>query len=174
VSPSAAPCSRREIRRLGHLLTFVFRLGRKHQALLFPREALFSQRHSISCESVTCGRITAWLPKNIRGGCALTIGLFRRNLNRAPVVGGGRVGLLVRKTTVNNVLLTLILPLFQLKPSFLNLFMKKFTRERVVRPCSPESLWETFRQRADRPDLVSIARESRSVRARRFSLESKS
>jgi hypothetical protein len=36
------------------------------------------------------------------------------------------------KTTVSKDLLTLILPLYSMKPSFLNLFMKKFTRERVV------------------------------------------
>jgi hypothetical protein len=35
-------------------------------------------------------------------------------------------------TIVNRDLLTLILPLYSIKPSFLNLFMKKFTRERVV------------------------------------------
>jgi hypothetical protein len=36
------------------------------------------------------------------------------------------------RTTVSKDLLTLILPLYSMKPSFLNLFMKKFTRERVV------------------------------------------
>src|ERR1041385_5893660 len=36
------------------------------------------------------------------------------------------------KTTVSSDLLTLILPLYSMKPNFLNLFMKKFTRERVV------------------------------------------
>ena len=35
------------------------------------------------------------------------------------------------RTTVRSDLLTLILPLYSMKPSFLNLFMKKFTRERV-------------------------------------------
>ncbi len=36
------------------------------------------------------------------------------------------------KTTVSNDLLTLIFPLYSMNPSFLNLFMKKFTRDRVV------------------------------------------
>jgi hypothetical protein len=36
------------------------------------------------------------------------------------------------RTTVNNDLLTVILPLYSIKPSFLNLFMKKFTRDRLV------------------------------------------
>ena len=48
------------------------------------------------------------------------------------------------KTTVSNDLLTLILPLYSMKPSFLNLFMKKLTRERVV-PIMPARVsWETF------------------------------
>ena len=48
------------------------------------------------------------------------------------------------KTTVNNDLLTLILPLYSMKPSFLNLFMKKFTRERVVPTMLARVSWETF------------------------------
>src|ERR1700739_1327444 len=35
-------------------------------------------------------------------------------------------------TTVSSDLLTLIFPLYSINPSFLNLFKKKFTRERVV------------------------------------------
>jgi hypothetical protein len=48
------------------------------------------------------------------------------------------------KTTVNNDLLTLILPLYSIKPSFLNLFMKKFTRDRVVPIMLASVSWETF------------------------------
>src|SRR6267142_2693375 len=48
------------------------------------------------------------------------------------------------KTTVNNDLLTLISPLYSMKPSFLNLFMKKFTRERVVPIISARVSCETF------------------------------
>src|ERR1700682_5990170 len=48
------------------------------------------------------------------------------------------------KTTVNKDLLTLISTLYSMKPSFLNLFMKKFTRERVVPIISARVSWETF------------------------------
>jgi hypothetical protein len=47
------------------------------------------------------------------------------------------------RTTVSKDLLTLILPLYSMKPSFLNLFMKKFTRERVVPIISARVSWET-------------------------------
>ena len=47
------------------------------------------------------------------------------------------------KTTVNNALLTLILPLYSINPNFLNLFIKKFTRERVV-PTIPASVYLRF------------------------------
>jgi hypothetical protein len=48
------------------------------------------------------------------------------------------------RTTVNKDLLTLILPLYSIKPSFLNLFIKKFTRERVVPIISARVSCETF------------------------------
>lgn len=51
------------------------------------------------------------------------------------------------KTTVSRDLLTLILPLYSIKPSFLNLFMKKFTRERVVPTIFESVSWETFGSR---------------------------
>jgi len=35
-------------------------------------------------------------------------------------------------------------PLYSMKPSFLNLFMKKFTRERVVPTISASISWEIF------------------------------
>jgi hypothetical protein len=47
-------------------------------------------------------------------------------------------------TTVSRDLLTLILPLYSMKPNFLNLFMKKFTRERVVPIMWARVSWETF------------------------------
>jgi hypothetical protein len=51
------------------------------------------------------------------------------------------------ETTVNNDLLTYILPLYSIKPSFLNLFMKKFTRERVVPTMLARVSCETFARR---------------------------
>jgi hypothetical protein len=48
------------------------------------------------------------------------------------------------KTTVNRDLLILIFPLYSMKPSFLNLFMKKFTRDRVVPIMLARVSWETF------------------------------
>src|ERR1700736_3868366 len=48
------------------------------------------------------------------------------------------------KTTVSSDLLTLILPLYSMKPSFRNLFMKKFTRDRVVPIIFASVSWETF------------------------------
>jgi hypothetical protein len=57
---------------------------------------------------------------------------------------GNRPSLQSCKTTVNRDLLTLILPLYSIKPSFLNLFMKKFTRERVVPTIFESVSWETF------------------------------
>jgi len=47
-------------------------------------------------------------------------------------------------TTVSNDLFTLILPLYSMNPSFLNLFMKKFTRDRVVPTMLASVAWETF------------------------------
>src|SRR5258706_12631904 len=47
------------------------------------------------------------------------------------MIGWNRAGYSCN-TTVSSDLLTLILPLYSMKPSFLNLFMKKLTRERVV------------------------------------------
>src|SRR5271165_1680608 len=72
--------------------------------------------------------------------------------------GYGRGGLYSCKTTVNNDLLTWILPLYSIKPSFLNLFMKKFTRERVV-PTMLQRLLRHFRQCAHRLILFSIPRQ---------------
>src|SRR6202140_4122246 len=49
------------------------------------------------------------------------------------------------KTNVSSDLLILILRLwYSMKPSFLNLFMKKFTRERVVPIISDKVSWETI------------------------------
>ena len=48
------------------------------------------------------------------------------------------------KTTVSNDLLTLIFPLYSMNPSFLNLFMKKFTRDRVVPTILAKVSCETF------------------------------
>jgi hypothetical protein len=48
------------------------------------------------------------------------------------------------KTTDSRDLLILILPLYSMKPSFRNLFMKKFTRERVVPTMLARVSWETL------------------------------
>jgi len=48
------------------------------------------------------------------------------------------------RTTVSNDLLTLIFPLYSMNPSFRNLFMKKFTRERVVPTMLASVSCETF------------------------------
>jgi len=83
-------------------------------------------------------------PRTIRCGCALVIRFFCRILNRVPFIEDSRAAFTRGKTTVNNDLLTLILPLYSIKPSFLNLFMKKFTRERVVPIMLARVSWETF------------------------------
>ena len=62
----------------------------------------------------------------------------------AAADSGSRLSLQSCKTTVNRDLLTLIRPLYSIKPSFLNLFMKKFTRERVVPTIFESVSWETF------------------------------
>src|ERR1700745_3458214 len=92
----------------------------------------------------------------------MTCGSFRRNTSHPPILFEGRslvefppesgcapnVGDDLRtyscKTTVSSDLLTLILPLYSMKPSFLNLFMKKFTRERVVPTMLARVSCETF------------------------------
>ncbi len=55
----------------------------------------FRQRHSISCESMTCGRIAASLPTNHSLLMALASGLFCRILERVPAGGDDPVALLV-------------------------------------------------------------------------------
>src|SRR5205807_8127088 len=75
------------------------------------------------------------------------------------------------RTTLNRELLILIPPLYSMNPSFLNLFMKKFTRERVAPIISASVscgirgstrwVWSGLPYRAS----------SSSVRASRFSLE---
>src|SRR5580658_8237615 len=49
------------------------------------------------------------------------------------------------RTTVRRVLLTWISPLYRMKPSFLNLFMKKFTRGRVAPILSASISCDTLR-----------------------------
>ena len=62
-------------------------------------------------------------------------------------------------------------PLYSMKPSFLNLFMKKLTRDRVVPIISASVSWLIFAMTGSGvPSLPKFA-NSRSRRARRFSLE---
>ena len=48
-----------------------------------------------------------------------------------------------RKTTPRRELWTFKPPLYSMNPSFRNLFMKKFTRERVVPTISASVSWDT-------------------------------
>jgi hypothetical protein len=58
-----------------------------------------------------------------------------------------------------------------MKPSFLNLFMNKLTRDRVVPTMSASVFWLIFGMTASGfPSLPKFA-SSRSIRARRLSLE---
>jgi hypothetical protein len=73
--------------------------------------------------------------------------------------------------TLNSELWTLSFPLYSIKPSFLNLFMKKLTRGRVVPIISASVSWLIFVVIGSGvPSLPKFASSS-SVRAKRFSLE---
>jgi hypothetical protein len=75
------------------------------------------------------------------------------------------------RMTFNSELWTSILPLYLMKPSFLNLFMKKLTRDRVVPIISASVSWLIFAITGSGvPSLPKFANSS-SRRARRFSLE---
>jgi hypothetical protein len=66
---------------------------------------------------------------------------------------------------------TLKPPLYSMKPSLRNLFMKKLTRERVVPIISANASWLTLGMTASGfPSFPKFAK-SKSSRARRFSLE---
>src|ERR1700682_3222836 len=79
------------------------------------------------------------------------------------------------KTNVSKDLLILILRLwYSMKPSFLNLFMKKFTRERVVPIISDKVSWETIGSSSSSCCCVFPKRPTTSsARASRFSDELK-
>ena len=79
----------------------------------------------------------------------------------------------LRVVTANHAfhLWTSMLPLYPMKPSFLNLFMKELTRDRVVPIISASVSWLTFAiPGSGVPSLPKFANSS-SRRARRFSLE---
>src|SRR5678815_5794288 len=78
-------------------------------------------------------------------------------------------------TTLSNELLTLrgSSPSYSMKPSFLNLFRKKFTRERVVPTISASVVCEIFGTRRVGFACFPYRASSSSVRASRFSLELK-
>ena len=66
------------------------------------------------------------------------------------------------RTTLSSELLILIpaqSPLYSMNPSFLNLFMKKFTRERVVPTISASVSCEIFGDDLPRLVLLAVARE---------------
>ncbi len=76
-----------------------------------------------------------------------------------------------RRMTLNNELWTFSPPLYSMKPSLLNLFMKKLTRGRVVPIISASVPWLIFAVTGSGlPSLPKFA-SSRRVRAKRFSLE---
>ena len=75
------------------------------------------------------------------------------------------------RMTFNSELWTSILPLYLMKPSFLNLFMKKLTRDRVVPIISASVSWLIFAITGSGVPSVPKFANSRSMRARRFSLE---
>ena len=63
------------------------------------------------------------------------------------------------------------MPLYLMKPNFLNLFMNWLTRERVVPIISASVSWLTFAMIVSGfPSLPKLA-NSRRARAKRFSLE---
>ena len=70
-------------------------------------------------------------------------------------------------------LFTLSPPLYSINPSLRNLFMKKFTRERVVPTISASVSCESFGSTRGVSSLPYRARSS-NVRASRFSLDLKS
>src|SRR6185295_10458203 len=75
------------------------------------------------------------------------------------------------KTTFNRELWISSFPLYSIKPSLRNLFMKKLTRDRVVPIISANVSWLNFPTiGTGTPSLPKLARR-RSSRARRFSLE---
>ena len=94
-------------------------------------------------ESVTNGRITVRLQRTHLSAVCTSTGFFRSVLDCVPV-NRRAPPLYSCKTTVSKDLLTLIFPLYSMNPSFLNLFMKKFTRDRVVPTILAKVSWETF------------------------------
>ena len=83
-----------------------------------------------SCESMTCEVSPRERPKNHWPWMCFGYRAFLPKRDAARLTENLRP--YSCKTTVSSHLLMLIFPLYSMKPSFLNLFMKKFTRERVV------------------------------------------
>ena len=76
-----------------------------------------------------------WRPTQAKGGVDNAAVLYRTSLGRAHKGGThdpARGTPQSWRMTVRREELTLRPPLYSMNPSFLNLFMKKFTRERVV------------------------------------------
>ena len=61
-----------------------------------------------------------------------------------------------------------------MNPSFLNLFMKKLTRGRVVPTISARISWDTLGSAGRGPSFLPYCASSKSILARRFSVELKS
>jgi hypothetical protein len=98
-------------------------------------ENLNSQRLRFECLSIGSWRpprrfFTIWLHSATVLNSTHPMGVFKRYYSC--------------RTTVRSDLLILIPPLYSMKPSLLNLFMNKFTRERVVPIISASVSWETF------------------------------
>ena len=106
--------------------------------------------HGGSCAKMTAERrycVIRWL---IPGNWNALTGFGKRALRRLSVgIYKGAAWVLVctdsqsRKTTLRRELCTFKPPLYSMNPSFRNLFMKKFTRERVVPTISASVSWET-------------------------------
>jgi hypothetical protein len=79
-----------------------------------------------------------------------------------------------RNRTLSSELWTSRWPLYSMKPNFLNLFMKRLTRGRVVPMISASVSWLIGVAMACGPPSLPIFASKRSVRASRFSLELKS
>src|SRR5512138_4000583 len=77
-------------------------------------------------------------------------------------------------TTLSRAPLIFSPPLYSMSPSFRNLFMKKFTRERVVPTISASVSCDSFGNTRGGAVSSPYRASSRSVRASRFSLELKS
>ena len=91
-----------------------------------------------------CESAQACVARSTRGRAGALSGTSVGATGEAKRDGLGRPLRQSRSTTLNNELLIFRTPLYSMKPSRRNLFMKKFTRERVVPTISARVSWESF------------------------------